>query len=253
MMTNIDVIILSNGKNEELVRLTNQTIQSLLASEEDHQIRFEVLVIESNAALHPFQYEHAKTIYPTQKFGFHKYLNIGVNATKNELICFCNNDLIFQKGWASAILSAKNVDPEIHSFSTFCPDFHSGHIEEIPNEINYGYQNGVYFTGWCFLLKRSVFKITGLFDEKFTFYYADDDFRLTLKKYGLKNALINNAVVKHLGSETLNKEQTAERFELQYSANAYYRYKWEHKNLLKYLYQTLRYIFNKWKIKQKAN
>lgn len=246
MGLNIDVIILSNGKDQNLVKLTTQTIQSLIASEDPYKVHFKVLVIESNSILKPFQYKNSKTIYPESKFGFHKYLNIGVKQTSSDLICFCNNDLIFHKGWASAIISALRVDCEIYSASTFCPNFHSKKSAEIPNKINYGYKNGVLFTGWCFMVKRSVFDTLGMFDEKFTFWHADDDFRLTLKKNELKNALIKSSKVTHLGSETLNKEQDKEQHKLKYQANAYYRYKWEHKKFWKYSLHRIKYIFNSW-------
>lgn len=246
-MTSIDIIILSNGKNDTLTALTNQTIQTVINSEDPAVITFNVVVIESNAALAPFQYPNSTTVYPSSAFGFHKYLNIGANMTKNEMICFCNNDLIFHKGWASAILAAAAIDPEIYSCSTFCPTFHADKGDEIPNEINYGYKNGVLFTGWCFLLKRETFNIVGPFDEKYIFWYADDDFRLTLEKYKLKNALIKGAKVTHLGSETLNKEKSETQFKLQYSANAYYQYKWKHQNPLLYLYHQLKYQFTSFK------
>jgi GT2 family glycosyltransferase len=240
-MYSIDVIILSNGKNENLIDLTNQTIQTLISSENSDEIAFNILVIESNVSLQPFQYPNSTTIYPTSVFGFHKYLNIGVNQTQNDFICFCNNDLIFHKGWASAILTAAKKDNEIYSFGTFCPTFHNDKLNEIPNEINYGYKNGVFFTGWCFMLKREIFDIIGPFDERFIFWYADDDFRLTLQKYNLKNALIKQAKVTHLGSETLNKEKSEMQFVLQYSANAYYQYKWKHKNPILYFFQKVKY------------
>jgi GT2 family glycosyltransferase len=243
-MIKIDIIILSNGKNEALIQLTNQTIETLIQSENQDEIKFDVLVIESNILLYPYQYTSSTTIYPSSAFGFNKYLNIGINKTINDLVCFCNNDLIFNKGWASAILAALEKDPDIYSVSTFCPSFHADKEDEIPDEINYGYKNGVFFTGWCFFVKRSIFKIIGPFDEHFIFWYADDDFRLTLQKYALKNVLVKSAKVKHLGSETLNKEQSSRQFRLRFSANAYFRYKWINKNYIIFLYHKTRYIFN---------
>ncbi|WP_029275561.1 glycosyltransferase family 2 protein [Pedobacter borealis] len=244
MSVTIDIIILSNGKTDNLIKLTNQTIESLTDSEDQNSIMFNILVIESNSSLKPYQYLNAKTIYPETEFGFHKYLNIGLAETNKDLVCFCNNDLIFNKGWASAILAALEKDSDIYSVSTFCPSFHADKEDEIPNEINYGYKNGVFFTGWCFFVKRSIFKIIGPFDEHFIFWYADDDFRLTLQKYGLKNVLVKSAKVKHLGSETLDKEQSSRQFRLRFSANAYFRYKWINKNYIIFLYHKTRYIFN---------
>lgn len=238
-MNRIDIIILSNGTTEELVQLTNQTIQSVFDSEAENNVGFDVLVVESNKALQPYQYPRSTTIYPTAKFGFHKYLNIGLAATKNELVCFCNNDLIFHKNWASNLLKTIQTDPSISSVSMYCPIFHQD--KGLTNNLTFGYQNGVHFTGWCFLVKRSVLEKIGGFDEKFTFWYCDDDFRLTLEKYKFKNVLIKDAKVTHLGSRTLSNENEGKQTALQYNGFAYYKYKWQHHSMLTYLIDSLKY------------
>ena len=240
-MTNIDIVVLSNGKNEEMLKLTSQTIESLLVSEDPKLINFKPLVIESNPTLSPYSYQHSQTIYPKTTFGFHKFLNIGLRETKSELICFCNNDLIFHKGWASAILKAFHQFPDLASVGTFCPDFHHSRLDEIPTEVNFGYKNGVFFTGWCFLVKRSIFKKIGEFDENFNFWYADDDFRLTLQHHQISHALVKSAKVTHLGSKTLHGEKNRNQFKLQYSALAYYKYKWQHHNRLIYQLARVKY------------
>lgn len=240
-MTNIDIIILSYAKNEALKNTTLQAIESLLASENPALVKFNIIVIESNKLLAPFQYPESKTIYPNQEFGFHKYLNIGIASTQNELICFCNNDLIFHKRWATAVLESISVDPTIKSFGLFCPKFHFEKTEVEKTPINYGYENGTFFTGWCFLVKREVFKSTGLFDERFKFWFCDDDFRLTLQKHKIKNALIRDARVTHLTSETLANESDYKKTYLKYISFALYKYKWQHHNLMIYLFERLKY------------
>lgn len=240
-MIKVDIIILSNGKNENLINLTKQTIQSLLESEDRSLIRCNILVIESCKSNKPYQYPNSRTIYPDVKFGFHKYLNIGLNETNNDLVCFCNNDLIFHKGWASAIYKSMKDDLLLASIGMFCPNFHSDKLEQIKNDINYGYKNGVLFTGWCFLVKRSIFKTIGLFDEKFNFWFADDDFRLTLQKHGIKHALIKGARVTHIRSETLSTEKNRNQFKLQESAKAYYNYKWRHHNKVIFIGAKIKY------------
>jgi GT2 family glycosyltransferase len=238
-MNYIDIIILSRGVTDELVQLTNQTIQSLFDSEQDTGIAFNVLVIESSRALQPYQYPRTKTIYPTSKFGFHKYLNIGLSLTNNPLVCFCNNDLIFHQGWASNIIAALQSDPAISGVSTYCPIFHED--KGIETNLTSGYQNGIHFTGWCFLVKRAVFDQIGKFDEHFTFWFSDDDFRLTLEKYKLKNVLIKDATVTHLGSRTLSKENEGKQAALQLNGFAYYKYKWQHHSMFTYLVDSIKY------------
>src|ERR1700761_361091 len=115
MPVEIDIIILSYAKNEALTKLTEQTIATLLTSEDPEKIKFNVLVVESNKAIKPFQFKNSTTIYPDDNFGFNKYLNVGVNATSSPYIGLCNNDLIFHKGWASEILKAFGQNPKIMS------------------------------------------------------------------------------------------------------------------------------------------
>jgi len=240
-MLSVDIIILSYAKEEKLKSLTQQTIDTLLASEDPSVIQFHVLVIESEKGLAPYQYPNTLTIYPKEKFGFHKYLNIGLKNTNSEFICFCNNDLVFEKGWASAMFNAIAQDSDLLCLNTFCPSFHKGELNRFSNNINYGYTNGIYFTGWCFFTKRALFKITGLFDEHFKFWFCDDDFRLTLQKFKIKNALIKNSIVDHLYSETLAKVSSKKKVYLKYIGLAHYKYKWEHHNFLLYAMETIKY------------
>ena len=103
---NIDIIILSYAKTDELKQITLDCVESLLSSEKSGNIVFEALVIESNKKMSPYQYPGTKTIYPDEVFGYNKYMNIGINMTHNAYVCMCNNDLIFHEGWATEILKA---------------------------------------------------------------------------------------------------------------------------------------------------
>jgi GT2 family glycosyltransferase len=237
----IDIIILSYAKTDVLKKLTEQTIATCIQSEKKSEIKFNIVVIESHKTLKPFQFKNTKTIYPNIKFGFHRYLNIGVKNTASDYVCFCNNDLIFHKNWASEILNAMRTDDKLISANTLCPKFHEDKLANYESDISYGYQNGIFFTGWCFFLKRSVFETIGLFDEKFEFWFSDDDFRLTLEKFNVKNALIRKSRVTHLRSETLEYVGDQKKTYLMYSSFAYYKYKWQHHNYFKYIFESLKY------------
>lgn len=236
MPVKIDIIILSYAKNEELKNLTIQTIQTLLASEDPKIIEFDILVIESNKKLSPYQFENTKTIYPAEKFGFNKYLNIGINNTVNPYLCLCNNDLIFHKGWASEMLKAMDNDPALLSATPYCPNFHKkeGFNENsLPIEGYYGV-----LIGWCIFIKRELFDIIGLLDEKFEFWYSDADFCQNLVKYQIKNCLISTSFVTHIGSESLKAVDEKTQQKLTQLPRFYYSYKWHHHSWLKYKLQT---------------
>jgi GT2 family glycosyltransferase len=237
MPVKIDIIILSYAKNEELRAITNQGIESLLASEDPREIEFNILVIESNKNTGPYQYPNTTTIYPDTAFGYNKYMNIGIKATYNPYLCLCNNDLIFHKGWASAILKAMDNDPLLLSASPYCPIFHTSRGFDENGPVLEGYF-GV-LGGWCIFVKREVFDIIGLFDERLIFWYCDADYCKTLEKYGVRNCLVPASKVTHLGSESLSTVDDKEYQKLTQVPRIYYSYKWNHHSYIKYIAQTM--------------
>jgi len=237
--TKVDIIILSYAKTDKLKDITLQGITTLFASENPDEIEFNVLVIESNKSLGPYQYPGTTTLYPDAKFGFHKYFNIGIKQTNNRYICLCNNDLIFHKGWASEILKAMDNDPAILSAVPYCPNFHKkeGFPENAPPFAGYF---GV-LIGWCIFVKRELFDIIGLLDEKFVFWYCDYDYSNTLEKYKIRSCLISTAVVTHLGSESISVVESKEHKKLTQIPRFYFSYKWHHHSYIRYKLETLLY------------
>jgi GT2 family glycosyltransferase len=197
----IDIIILSYAKTEALKQITLDCVDSLFRSENTKNIFFDTLVIESNRAMKPYQYPGTKTIYPDVAFGYNRYLNIGIKATNNPFVCLCNNDLVFHQDWATELLKAFRQYPVLSSANPYSQNFdYDIRIKEGANVIRRDKtmdMNGV-LTGWCIFAKRSIFKKIGLFDEQFTFWYADNDYDQTLRKHGLKHALVKSSLVTHL-------------------------------------------------------
>jgi len=211
-MTRIDIIILSFAKDEKLRGLTEQTIRTVIDSEDPAAIGFDILVIESNKGAVPYDFPGTKTIYPDVKFGYNKYMNIGIRETHNDYVCLCNNDLVFHKGWASAILDAMGNDPAMMSASPYCPIFHKNNGFDENGPVQEGYF-GV-LGGWCIFMKRKIFDTIGLLDEKLIFWYCDADYCKTLEKFGVKNCLVPASKVTHLGSESLKTVDEKQHKEL---------------------------------------
>jgi GT2 family glycosyltransferase len=232
----VDIIILSYAKNEELKRLTEQSIETLLSSEDPAKIQFNVVVLESNKALKPFQFEQTSTIYPDTEFGFNRYLNIGIKATDNPYLCFCNNDLIFHENWASEILELMTHDKTVLSAAPFCPVTHLRDGYPFAEKYLPIYH---IFSGWCFLIKRELITKIGLFDKHYKFWYADADYLNTLKKYGIKNYMVTNSRVTHLGSQTSDALPPQLYKKLTALPNAYHNYKWRKESYLYYILKKL--------------
>ena len=239
MPVSIDVIMLSLGKTDTLMDVTRQTVQSLLESEDAGEIRFNIVVVESNPRLKPYQYPGTVTLYPDTTFGYHKYMNIGLAHTHSEYVCLCNNDLIFHPKWASEILKAMEQDPEMLSASTYDDNFHKaeGFTENAPPLEGY---MGV-LSGWCIFVKRRIFDIIGELDENFVFWYCDADYCRSLIKYRVKNCLVSSSRVTHLGSTSLKTLGRQENKSLTELPRLYYEYKWQHHSWLKYLLARIAY------------
>jgi GT2 family glycosyltransferase len=200
----IDIIILSYAKDDHLKRLTEQTISSLIKSE-NSDIYFNIIVIESNKTLKPFQFENSVTIYPEEIFGFHKFLNIGIKTTQNEYVCLCNNDLIFHKNWATELLNVLKSNKEILSANPLC-DLFTPHLQiNRKEEFIIANSDNIFkgiLTGWCIFVKRDLFNKIGLLDEQFDFWYADRDYGMTLLKYKIKHVLVPSSIVTHIGNQS---------------------------------------------------
>lgn len=195
----VSAVILSNTKSDSIYEITLECIQSLVASESN--FTFEIILIESNQQIDKSGYhfpEYVRVIQPKEAFNFHRFLNIGIEASSGEFIGLFNNDLIFKKGWMSEIYKVSQEHPNLQSF---CPvDFNSKFTpESIFEDQNYlfGYDVRKHVVGWCILVKKELFKTFRL-DERFDFYFADDDYSLSLKKYNIKHAVVRKSNVIHL-------------------------------------------------------
>jgi GT2 family glycosyltransferase len=231
---NIDIIILSYARDEKLKSVTLDGLQTLLDSEDPAHIHFNIIVIESNQTLAPYQYPSTTTVYPKKSFGYHKFMNIGIQMSHSPYVCICNNDLLFHKHWASEILKAFEADPTLYSASPACSMHHPAQQISLQSGIHYGYEVRKELVGWCLFFKRDMLSITGKLDPAFKFWFADNDYSKTLQKYRLKHALVTSSMVDHLESTTLKTKATTEQQKLTAGERFYYEYKWEGRSWLSY-------------------
>lgn len=238
-MIEIDIVIISNAKNTEARKLTEQTIESLLISEPSNEIKFYIIVVESEKTAENYHYPNTITIKPSVPFGYHTYLNIGVRAGKSPFIGLANNDLIFHKGWASAILAEMRKDSSLESAGTWCDIFHGSRNIPIRPTVQKGYTNGVQVTGWFLFLTRNLYNRMNGLDENFSFWYCDNDYAKTLESMGVNHALITTAKITHITSQSTVKLNTSDFNRLTLLPNLYFDYKWNHRSYLVYLIKKL--------------
>lgn len=202
----VDVVIPSKtGINTDV--LLENCIASLRRSEPN--IKFNVCVVESGPAV--FDKGQDFTLaYDKETFCYNHALNIGMEKGSAEWVILANSDLIFEKGFMSAIIDAHQKRPDILSFSPWnsmwnwheriyginLPDFKTYKIEMIE-----GYRIGHELTGWCIIVKREVFKRIVL-SEEVNFWYSDNVYADALIEAQIPHALVIKSRVDHIVSQT---------------------------------------------------
>jgi GT2 family glycosyltransferase len=239
--TGVDIIILSNTNSPAMQRMTEECISSLLASENPVEIRFNVVIIESCKSFGGYEPRFGRTITPRAKFGFNKFLNIGIRETRSDYVCLCNNDLIFHPGWAANLLAAMRADPRIESCCPYCSIYHSTKGMEPGAPPAFGYYYEI-LIGWCIFVRRSVLDRIGPLDEKITFWFAERDYGNTLEAARIVHALVSTSRVDHLGSRSIKECGQMEQARLTDYQQLYYDYKWRHRSRLLYFWQTAIYF-----------
>jgi len=194
----VDIIILSYAKTQNLLELTQRTIDSCIYSEKD--IQFNIVVIEQEPGV---IYNNCITRHVSEPFNYNGFMNIGIGMTSNKYVCLCNNDLLFKDGWCSNITSAMGA-MSILSASPLCPN----QTKKQGGPIEIGYNNSHHMSGWCIMLNRSIFETIGELNTEFPFWFADNVYSEQLKQHQIPHALIRSSVVTHLGSRTLHSIET---------------------------------------------
>lgn len=209
----LSVIILSYALDDDIYHLNKQAIETLLSSEVWPSGSLQILLIESNKE-NPYQYPYpnVEVLIPNEKFGFHRFFNIGIEHTDGEYIAFCNNDIIFHKGWFSAIREVANSHRRFLCFSPIddSGDYPKMSPEALPREKAFyrGWEHQKHFAPWCFVWKRKVFDITGPFDETVDFYGADCDEQNIMSRNALWSVVCTKSVVNHLAGQTAIVKQS---------------------------------------------
>jgi hypothetical protein len=209
---NLDVVIVSDAKDNRLRNFTEQAIRSCLQNES--KAKLNIYVIETQAIEYS---DVTATIHPSEVIAYNKFLNIGAKAGNADYIAFCNNDLLFGKDWASALLEAMDLF-ESKSACPYCPTSHQvdRSLIKINSGVYAGYTIRQYFAGWCFVLTRELWNRIGGLDERLTFWCCDNSTAEQIKMQNERHILVTNSIVTHLGngSHTLNDLPPAERQKL---------------------------------------
>jgi GT2 family glycosyltransferase len=234
-MKHVDVVIISWAKNEELLQVTRTGLDSLFGSEPAGDVTFHAYVVESNPDVNYDEYNNSHrrhtttTIHPNEEFGYHKYLNIGRRAGNSPYVVLCNSDLTYENYWASNIIRIMEQYPQFMSASPWCPQTQNDNTPHLSTVFE-GYRVRGEIAGWCIFQQRKIYDIIGELDERFKFWYCDNDYSMDLQVKGVKHCLVPMSVVNHhenqLGKtgDTLNQK---ERYDITYAQQKVFEEKWK--------------------------
>jgi len=213
-----DIIFLSNTKDIHHYGLTTRAINTLRSSED---YSFNEIIVETNTDYlkRGYVYHGSTVITPNEEFNYNRFLNIGLKYTKSDWIIIANNDVIFTSGWYTKLMDFHNSNSKFLSLSPYEPNWHIK--KGMPNSVPYyaGYKTSYEIAGWCIVMHRSVVEQCNLFDERFKFWYQDNDYAETIQHEKIPHALITSSRVYHDISksyDTLSPEKLHEMTHVQH-------------------------------------
>lgn len=187
----VDVVMLSKAKRYRDSIMTQRAIDSCIVGANGLPIN--IIVIEGGVG----EYHDATTIHTRDKFNYNQFANKGASLGKADWIMIANNDLEFTDGWLHNLLSANNDVVSPHE----------------PNDIRQkgiidnqkGFECGKHFSGWCFMIKRSLWEKIGGFDTDVDFWFSDNAVIEQVKAEGVIPMLVKDSIVHHAGSVTFRQ------------------------------------------------
>lgn len=221
----IDVIILSYAKNDKFIQMNNNCINSLINSTSEHKFKIHLIETESTKT-YEYEQENVTVIQPNEEFNYNRFLNIGLKHCTEEWILISNNDTLYSPLFLEHMLQAHEIDNELLSMSPIDFKWHRHAHMDLSKDMIYGYRTSYELTGWSILVNRKVFDIIGEFDEKFKFWYQDNDYSQTLFKHDIKHALIPKSHCYHLTNASLETIRLEDRYNMTDGLRTVFTEKW---------------------------
>jgi len=200
-MNKVDVIILSLVNDDKSYNTTKACIDSYINTADE--LIENIFVIETNKGFNienNYNQPKVKVIIPPDEFNYNQFYNYGLKLCKAEYVIGPNNDLLIQENCIQNIVKEFETNPDIDSISPIDRDWHRHTTLYFPDDskLYYGYETSLHLFGCVFAAKRKkVFETIGYLDERFFFFYQDNDYSMCLERTGLRHGALTSARVKH--------------------------------------------------------
>jgi N-acetylglucosaminyl-diphospho-decaprenol L-rhamnosyltransferase len=158
--------------------------------------------------------------------------NQGVRSGKADWVVVLNNDVLLTPGWLEGLLTSA----EAEGWDIVTPAMREGvlnyELEPYAREFVKAAAGAVradVADGVCFMVRRRVFEVIGLFDEKFRIgVFEDTDFFERARRAGFKLGTTGRSFIHHFGSVTqksIRQGKTCGPYEQE--NRIYFRKKWQ--------------------------
>lgn len=197
-MNKVDVIILSLTQDEKSHELTKNCINSYINTADS--LINNIFVVETNSQFDGvYNNSKVKVIKPDRPFNYNEFFNLALQECTAEYIIGPNNDVSIQQNCIQTIIQEFESNPNIHSISPIDRSWHRHTKMYLPsdNKLYYGYEVSLHMFGCLFCCRRSVFEKIGYLDERFYFFYQDNDYVMSLERNGLKHGVHTGAHITH--------------------------------------------------------
>lgn len=179
---------------------------------------YEIIVVDNNSKDDTVNWLKKQTditvIYNNDNLGFPKGCNQGISkANKSYDILLLNNDTIVTTNWLSnlrkclyskdnigAVGPISNCNDNLQGCNLIFKDYNDMQIKSMKNNISDSnrWEEKVFLTGFCLLIKRAVFNKIEMLDEKYSpGYIEDNDLALKILSIGYKLFLCHDSFVYH--------------------------------------------------------
>ncbi|MCX5696217.1 MAG: glycosyltransferase [Candidatus Omnitrophica bacterium] len=193
-----------------------------------------------------------------------KSVNLGIKASKARVVAIIDNDVVLPDNWVRKIIRGFYYSARVAALGPLFNDSINPHqylqfkstglagsrLENKVNQINHlldkegenGFQGSPYIFGACMVVKRSVFKKCGYFDELFKVspagYFDDIDLCFRLIKSGFQVGVCKNLFVYHYNGSSY-KDMNKRLADLR-KGFCLFKEKWENDKLFEYIPEQLR-------------
>ena len=236
-MSNVAVSIIIPCFNA--VNYTKQCIESILINTD---INYELILINNGSSddtkkyfnflkksLKPDKYlKKITTLQFKKNLGVAKSLNLGITKSEGKFICYLNNDVVVTKKWLSKAIKAFKTDTKIAAVGTMFNKLQDkkliksvekdknliDKISQTLDLLNHGKtKKANTIHGRCMLIKKTVFKKVGFFNEKFYPCFGEDiEFCERLKKNGYKMVDATDVFVFHYWHKSVKTKQFDKKY-----------------------------------------